>query len=29
MTTNDWHEYGPPINVEGGVRARSRRGSIG
>ena len=28
MTTN-WHEYGPPISVEGGVRARSRRGSIG
>jgi uncharacterized Zn finger protein len=29
MTTSDWHEYGPPISVEGGVRARSRRGSIG
>ncbi|HTW04907.1 MAG TPA: SWIM zinc finger family protein [Streptosporangiaceae bacterium] len=29
MTTSDWHEYGPPISVEGGVRARSKRGSIG
>lgn len=28
MTTN-WHEYGPPLHVEGGVRARSKRGSIG
>jgi uncharacterized Zn finger protein len=27
--TSNWHEYGPPISVEGGVRARSRRGSIG
>jgi uncharacterized Zn finger protein len=27
--TSNWHEFGPPISVEGGVRARSRRGSIG
>jgi len=27
--TSNWHEYGPPISVEGGVRARSKRGSIG
>ena len=27
--TSNWHEYGPPLRVEGGVRARSKRGSIG
>jgi uncharacterized Zn finger protein len=27
--TSNWHEYGPPLSVEGGVRARSKRGSIG
>jgi uncharacterized Zn finger protein len=25
----NWHEYGPPLEVEGGIRARSRRGAIG
>jgi uncharacterized Zn finger protein len=27
--TSNWHEYGPPLSVEGGVRARSKRGRIG
>jgi uncharacterized Zn finger protein len=27
--TSNWHEYGPPLRVEGGVRARSKRGRIG
>ena len=25
---SDWREYGPPIRVEGGIKARSRRGRI-
>ena len=27
----DWHDFGPsrPLEVEGGVKARSKRGSIG
>ena len=27
--TGWWHEAGPPIQVEGGIKARSRRGAIG
>ncbi|WP_406313480.1 SWIM zinc finger family protein [Streptosporangium sp. NBC_01639] len=29
MSRNDWFEPSRPIRVEGGIRARSRRGSIG
>ncbi len=32
MTERDthwWHEAGPPIEVEGGIKARSKRGAIG
>ena len=25
----NWQEFGPPLQVEGGIRARSRRGAIG
>ena len=27
--TGWWHEAGPPLTVEGGIRARSKRGAIG